>query len=40
METPDKKNTVHSFAFFLLMTILGLTVVVSLGYMIYSVLFG
>jgi hypothetical protein len=39
METVEKKGTLNNFGFYLLMSILGFSVLVALGYLFYAILF-
>jgi len=39
METAENKNKLNDFSFYLLMGILAFTVLVTLGYLVYSLLF-
>jgi|GEM_PF-1375663 len=40
METVGNKNKINDIAFFFLMGILGFSIVFTVGYLLYSVLFG
>lgn len=40
MENTHEKNTINDIPFYLLMTLLGLSVTLSLGYLVYALLFG
>ncbi|MEW6194328.1 MAG: hypothetical protein AB1521_04120 [Bacteroidota bacterium] len=40
METSNQKKGLNDFSFFLLMFILGASIVTILGYLFYSIIFG
>jgi len=40
METSQEKNKINNFSFYMLMTLLGLSVALSVGYLFYALLFG
>jgi len=40
MESTHEKNVLNNIPFYLLMTLLGLSVALSVGYLFYALLFG
>ncbi|MDQ7816329.1 MAG: hypothetical protein RDU14_04840 [Melioribacteraceae bacterium] len=40
MESPEQKGKINNISFYVLMTLLGLSVALSLGYLVYAILFG
>ena len=40
METVDQKKSLNNIAFYFLMSILGFSVLVAVGYLFYSIFFG
>jgi len=40
MESPEQKSKINNISFYVLMTLLGLSVALSLGYLVYAILFG